>query len=135
MAGPGTLYQTTLTNIGILNVTAYAVYTASGGLNILIDNKDSTTNLQLAVSLPKTYNIGSLLQLAQYSPSGASNPCYPSGASGPCLTETSGVTIQGATVSYTNGSFSPGTPYYISPSGNQITVYVPALSAVLLQLQ
>lgn len=122
LAGQGTLYKTTVT-AGSLNVTAYAVYTASGGLNLIINNKDSTNNLQVSVQLPKTYVLGTLLELTQYT----------TGAPGPDISATTSVTIQGATVG-TNGSFTPSTPYYIASSGNQITCYVPALSAVLLQL-
>jgi hypothetical protein len=122
LAGQGTLYTTSLSGIGSLNVTAYAVKTASGGLNLVIVNKDSTQNLQLTVQLPQTAGSATLLEMTQLS----------SGASGPSLSATSGVTIQGATIGV-NGSFSPGEAYTLSASASQVTCYVPALSAVLVQ--
>ena len=123
LAGQGTLYTTTLSGIGSLNVTAYAVKTSSGGLNVIVANKDSTQNLQLSVQLPQTANSATLLEMTQLS----------SGASGPNLSATSGVTVQGTTVS-PNGSFSPGQAYILNPGGTQLTCYVPYLSAVLIQV-
>jgi hypothetical protein len=121
LAGLGTLYQTQV-SAGSLNVTAYAVKTATG-LNIVAVNKDSTQNLQAVLSLPQTATTASLLALTQLS----------SGASGPNLNATSGVTIQGALVN-PDGSFAPAAAYTLSPSGTQLTCYVPALSAVLIQI-
>jgi hypothetical protein len=56
------------------------------------------------------------------------------GASGPDLTATSGVTIQGAAVN-PDGSFSPGTAYTLTTNGSSLSCYVPALSAVLIQVE
>ena len=123
LAGQGALYSTSLTGIGDLNVTAYAVRASSGGLNVIVVNKDSAQNLQLSVQLPQTASSATLLELTQLS----------SGASGPNLSATSGVTIQGATISPT-GSFSPGKAYVLNPGGVQLTCYVPYLSAVLIQV-
>jgi hypothetical protein len=123
LAGQGTLYTTTLSGIGSLNITAYAVKTASGGLNIIVVNKDSAQNLQLTVSLPLSAPSATLLEMTQLS----------SGATGPSLSATSGVTIQGATIG-ANGSYSPGSAYSLSASGTQLTCYVPFLSAVLIQI-
>jgi len=123
LAGQGTLYTTGLSGVGSLNVTAYAVKTASG-LNIVVVNKDSAQNLQLAIQLPQSATSATLLELTQLS----------SGASGPSLSATSGVTIQGSTVG-ANGSFTAGTPYTLSPNGSQLTCYVPYLSAVLIRTQ
>jgi hypothetical protein len=55
------------------------------------------------------------------------------GASAPSLTATSGITIQGASVG-ASGSFSPGAAYTLTLSGAQLNCYVPALSAVLIQI-
>jgi len=123
LAGQGTLYTTSISGIGSLNITAYAVKTASGGLNLIIVNKDSTQNLQLTTQLPEEAGTATLLEMTQLSP----------GASGPDLSATSGVTIQGASIG-TNGSFSPSAAYTLSASGEQVTCYVPALSAVLVQI-
>jgi len=123
LAGQGTLQTTSLSGIGSLNITAYAVKTASGGLNLIIVNKDSTQNLQLTAQLPQAASLATLLEMTQLS----------TGASGPSLSATSGVTIQGASIG-ANGSFSPGAAYTLSASGEQVTCYVPALSAVLVQI-
>ena len=123
LAGQGNLYTTSLSGIGSLNVTAYAVKTSSGGLNLVIVNKDSSQNLQLTVQLPQIASSATLLELTQLS----------SGATAPNLSATSGVTIQGASIGI-NGSFTPGAAYTLTANDMQITCYVPALSAVLIQI-
>jgi hypothetical protein len=120
LAGTGTLYSTDLA-AGNLNATAYAVKT-SNGMNLVVVNKDSTQNLRLTVQLPQAAASATLLEMTQQS----------SGAAAPSLTATSGVTIQGASVG-SDGSFSPGTGYQLTPNGTGVSCYVPALSAVLVQ--
>jgi hypothetical protein len=122
LAGQGTLYKTQV-SAGSLNVTGYAVRTSSGGLNIIVVNKDLTQNLQLSVALPQTANSATLLAMTQLS----------SGATPPDLTATAGVTIQGASVNL-DGTFSPSTAYTLTGDSPQLTCYVPALSAVLIQV-
>jgi len=122
LAGTGTLYVTQV-SAGSLNVTAYAVKSSSGGLNVVIVNKDLTQNLQVTVSFPQSFSTGTLLAMTQLS----------SGATAPDLSATSGVMIQGAMVGV-DGTFSPNAAYTVQPSGTQVTCYVPALSAVLLQV-
>jgi len=122
LAGQGTLYTTQI-SAGSLNVTAYAVQTFSGGLNLVIINKDLTQNLQLTTELPQSASSSTLLTMTQLT----------TGAAGPDLSATSGVTIQGASVNV-DGSFSPSAAYTLNPSGTQLTSYVPALSAVLIQI-
>jgi len=120
LAGTGTLYSTSLA-AGTLNVTAYAVK-GSSGTNLVIVNKDSSQNLQLTIQMPATVKTASLLEMTQLS----------TGYTAPSLTATSGVTIQNASVS-ASGAFTPDAAYVLSPSGSQITCYVPTLSAVLIQ--
>ena len=122
LAGQGTLYQTTV-SAGSLNVTAYTVRTPGGGLNLVIVNKDATNNLQVSTMLPQTINTASLLELTQLTP----------GASAPSLTATTGVTIQSATIN-ANGSFTPAAAYALTAGGTTLNCYVPALSAVLVQI-
>jgi hypothetical protein len=122
LAGTGTLYQTVVT-AGSLNVTAYAVKTASGGLNVVMVNKDSTQNVQVSMTLPQTVSAATLMGMTQLT----------SGASGPDLSATAGVTIQGASVQV-DGTFSPSAAYTLTASGSSVSCYVPALSAVLIQL-
>jgi hypothetical protein len=122
VAGQGALYTTQI-SAGSLNVTAYAVKTPSGGLNLIVVNKDLTQNLQLAMQLPQSASSATLLAMTQLT----------SGAAGPDLSATSGVKIQSANVS-PDGTFSPAAAYVLKPSGSQLTCYVPALSAVLIQI-
>jgi hypothetical protein len=122
LAGQGTVYKTQV-SAGSLNVSGYAIRTSSGGLNIIVVNKDLTQNLQLGVALPQTANSATLLAMTQQS----------SGATTPELTATAGVTIQGASVNV-DGTFSPAAAYTLTASSPQLTCYVPALSAVLIQV-
>jgi hypothetical protein len=123
LAGQGTLYSTSLSGIGSLNVTAYAVRTGPGKLSLVIVNKDSTQNLDLTIALPQSASAATLMELTQGS----------SGATSPSLSATSGVTIQGASIGV-DGSFSPGAAYTLTASGSQVSCYVPTLSAVLVQI-
>jgi hypothetical protein len=120
LAGQGTLYTSQIT-AGSLNVTAYAVKTSSG-LNLIVVNKDLTQNRQLTVQLPRSASAATLLTMTQLT----------SGATGPDLSATSGVAIQGASVN-PDGTFSLAAPYTLNPSGSELTCYIPALSAVLIQ--
>ena len=113
LAGTGTLLGTTLSASG-LNVTAYAVKAASGGLSLIIVNKDSTQNLSLTVDCGQTVSLATLLEMT-----------------GPSLDATSGVTIQGATIGQ-DGTFTPQTAYTLTATGNTVSCYVAALSAVLI---
>jgi hypothetical protein len=120
LAGQGTLYPTSV-SAGGLNVTAYAVKNASGGLSVVVVNKDETQNLRLTITLPQTATSAKLLAMTQLS----------SGASSPSLSATSGVTIQGAAVN-PDGTFTPAAAYTPTVNGTQVACYVPALSAVLI---
>jgi hypothetical protein len=51
----------------------------------------------------------------------------------PSLSATSGVTIQTSGVSASAG-FSPATPYTVQAGSTNLTVYVPYLSAILVQI-
>jgi hypothetical protein len=122
LAGQGTLYTSEL-NAGSLNVTAYAVKNSSGALNLVVNNKDLTNNLNLSIQLSQTAGSATLLEMTQLS----------AGTTAPDLTAISGVTIQGADVNV-NGSFSPSAAFILNPNGAQLSCYVPALSAVLVQI-
>jgi hypothetical protein len=123
LAGYGTLLSTTVSASGA-NITAYAVKTASSGINIIILNKDMAQNLQATVTLPQTVSNAALLLLTQLT----------TGNSGPSLAAASGVTIQGSNIT-TSGAFSPGVANTITINGGTtVTCQVPYLSAVILQL-
>jgi hypothetical protein len=122
LAGAGSLLTTQL-SAGSLNATAYAVKTPSGGLNLVVVNKDLTQNLQLTAQLPQSATTATLISMNQLS----------IGATAPDLTATSGVTIQESIV-YPDGGFFPLAAFTLVPSGTQLECYVPALSAVLIQI-
>jgi hypothetical protein len=115
LAGPGTLLETQL-SAGSVDVTAYAVRTASGGLNLILVNKDTIQNLTITIETNQSIQRATLQTMT-----------------GPNLAATSGVTIQGATVNK-DGSFAPESPDPLTPSGTQTTCFIPALSAVLISI-
>jgi hypothetical protein len=119
LAGQGALCATQI-SAGSLNVTAYAVKNSSGGLNLVVVNKDLTQNLQLTAQLPQSADSASLIAMTQLT----------NGATGPDLSATSGVTVQGASVNPDGTSF-PSAAYTLNTSGSQLACYVPALSTVL----
>jgi hypothetical protein len=124
LAGQGTMLQTQL-SANQINATAYAVKSPTGGLNLVLVNKDPTQNLQLTAQLPIAQAAaGATLQaMTQLS----------SGAGAPSLSATDGIMIQGSAVS-PGGGFSPSAPYNLALSSSQVSCYVPALSAVLVQI-
>jgi hypothetical protein len=122
LAGAGSLLSTQI-SAGSLNATAYTVKSATGALNLIILNKDSTQNLQASIALPRSTTSATLLEMTQLT----------AGATAPNLSATEGVTIQSATVN-PDGTFSPSAAYILNPTNNQLSCYVPALSAVLLQI-
>jgi hypothetical protein len=121
MAGTGNLLSTQL-SAGALNATAYALQTADG-MSVLLVNKDATENLELSIVLPQAMSSATLQQMTQLS----------AGATAPSLAALSGVSIQGARVA-TDGAFQPGAAYSLTLNGTQLSCYVPALSAVLVEL-
>jgi hypothetical protein len=122
LAGTGSMLSTQLT-AGSLNVTGYAIQNPAGGMSLVVVNKDATQNLELSLTLPAPMKTGLLRTLTQLSP----------GAAGPSLSALAGVTLQGASVA-ADGSFNPEAGYPLTPDSDQLSCYVPALSAVLIQL-
>ncbi len=122
LAGQGSLLSTQL-SAASLNVTSYAVSNSEGGLSLIVVNKDATQNLDLSIALPAAMTSATLQTMTQLS----------AGASTPSLTALSGVTIQGAPVDL-DGTFTPSTAYDLTVTGEQLSCYVPTLSAVLIQL-
>ena len=88
LAGHGTLLETQLA-AGTVDATAYAVRTASGGLNLVVVNKDTLQNMTLTIETNQNIQSATLQTMT-----------------GASLAATSGVTIQGATVN-PDGSFFP----------------------------
>jgi hypothetical protein len=115
MAGQGSIINTSVAAEG-LNVTAYTVKSADGTLSIVAVNKDVSRNLQLDIECGQAVNSANGLVM-----------------SGPGLDATSGVKIQGATVTI-DGGFTPGPAYTAQFSGSTVTCYLDALSAILLKV-
>ena len=115
LAGSGTLLETQL-SAGGAPVTAYALRTASGGLNLIVVNKDTSQNLALTIQTSQ-----SIKTATSQTMTGAS------------LAATSGVTIQGALVNK-DGSFAPTSAATLTASGTRTTCNIPALSAALISI-
>ena len=116
LAGHGTLLRTRLSNTNF-NATMYAVLTASGIINIVIVNKEEFSSLKISIDCGKPIKSATVIELMNTD-----------------LTATSGQTIQGATVA-TDGSITLGLPYAaVNISSSWVTCYVPAISAILLQV-
>jgi hypothetical protein len=115
LAGPGTLLETQLA-AGTVGATAYAVRTASGGLNLVVVNKDAVQNLTLTIATNQNIQSATLQTMT-----------------GASLAATSGVTIQGATVN-PDGSFFPTATGTLTPAGTQTTCFIPALTAALISI-
>ena len=115
LAGAGSLFGTSVSASG-LNVTAYAVKSSQGGVNIVLVNKDSTQSLRVSIDCGQTLNSAVLLLMTA-----------------PSLDATSGVTIQGSGIA-SDGGFCPGAPYTLPVSGSTVSCYLGALSAALISV-
>jgi hypothetical protein len=115
LAGTGTLLETQL-SAGNVDATAYALRTPSGGLNIIVVNKDSLQNLTLTIQAGQAIQTASIQIMT-----------------GPSLAAVSGVTIQGATMN-NDGSFAPASPGTLTASADRTTCFIPALSAALISI-
>jgi hypothetical protein len=82
----------------------------------VVVNKDTVQNLALSVDTGRNVNTAALLALT-----------------GPALSATTGVSIQGAAVAQT-GDFAPAAAYTPTVAAGMVTCYVPAASAVLIQI-
>jgi hypothetical protein len=120
LAGQGELLPTKF-SVANFNATIYAVRTATGGLNIVMVNKEVFQSLKITIDCNQQVNAADLIELQ-----------------GSSLSATSGQTIQGYSVTV-DGSFIPGPtsglPYAPENiSSSWVTCYVPAISAVLLRV-
>lgn len=117
LAGLGDLLGTTFSNRNF-NATVYAVRMASGAIRIMMVNKEQFQSLKITIDCGQAISQGVLVEMT-----------------GPSLTATMGQMIQGGTVAV-DGSIVPGAPYApLNISASFVTCYVPAISAVLLQVQ
>jgi hypothetical protein len=119
LAGPGDLLPTTFSNKNF-KATIYAVRTASGGLNVVIVNKEVYQSLKITIDCGIQVQGASLIELR-----------------GPSLSALTGQTLQGATIG-TDGSLVESGPWVAyaaeNISSSYVTCYVPAIAAILLQI-
>jgi hypothetical protein len=114
LMGTGNLLETQL-SVGDAAVTAYALRTESGDLNVMLVNKE-TQNLIITVEAGQTINSASMQSMTA-----------------PDLSATTGVTIQGASVDR-DGSFAPAASITLPAMGSQTTCSIPGLSAALVSI-
>jgi hypothetical protein len=114
-AGTGDLYPATVSS-GSVSLSAFAVAQADGSTNVVLVNKDATTDVSV------TLDAGSA----------ATTSCalYLEGASQTATT----VTFGRATVSAT-GAWTPGPPVALTATGGKVSVLVPASSAALVHVE
>jgi hypothetical protein len=116
LVGQGTLLRTTFSNKEF-KATVYTVLAASGGMSIVIVNKEVFQSLKITIDCGKTINGADLIELRSTA-----------------LSATTGQTLQGGTVD-NDGSITLGTHYApANSSSSWVTCYVPAISAVLLRV-
>jgi hypothetical protein len=116
LAGQGQLLATMI-DAASLNASAYTVQNSGSKLSLIVNNKDSTQNLQVVATFPGAVKSASLQLL-----------------SGPSLSATTGVMIQGSPVN-PDGAFAPQSPYGLPISADSFTGYVPAASAALISVE
>jgi hypothetical protein len=116
LVGQGNLLRTTFSNKDF-KATVYTVLAASGGMSIVIVNKELFQSLKITIDCGKAINGAGLIELRSTA-----------------LTATTGQTLQGGTVD-NNGSIRYGTHHTpANVSASWVTCYVPAISAVLLRV-
>jgi hypothetical protein len=111
---PGNVIPAIATAPSNINFTAYGVRHADGTISVVLNNKD--TNHTVAV----TDNLGPHVTEAQMIE-----------LTGPSLKSTNGYTLGGATIN-TDGTWNGGVQKTLSAPNGQLTVYVPPISAILL---
>ncbi len=116
LAGQGDLLAASISAPAGLNLTAYAVASSQGCRNIVVVNKDATTNLSLTIA-----------------PSGLASRAELWLLTGPALDATSGTMIQGSSVAQ-DGTFCPGSAYSLPVLDGTIRCYLGAASAALIRI-
>jgi hypothetical protein len=119
LVGQGDLLGTTFSNKNF-NATIYAVRSSSGGMTIVIVNKEVYQSLNITIDCGQEVNGGVILELT-----------------GPSLSATTGQMLQGTTIGV-DGAFVPSVPSEAyapaNISSSHVTCYVPAISAILLRI-
>ncbi len=97
-----------------INFTAYGVRRANGGISVLLINKDTNNSANVSVNLGANVSGAQLIELT-----------------GPALDATNGYTLGGAAIN-PDGSWSGGVQTMLSAINGQVNVFVPPISAILL---
>lgn len=119
--GPGRVLGTRFVGATAGSV-AVAVSRADGTTATIIANTDLSSSLALDISLPAAVTTATAVEMRQGT-----------AAAAPDLKATTGVSIQGATVDAA-GKFAPASAYILSVTSGTARVYVPAGSAVLVEM-
>lgn len=114
MMGEGTLLNSTIDSGGF-NLSVYAIKTASG-FSVMLVNKVENQSFKITLQLPASVSRATVLQLT-----------------GPGLSSKTGIAIQNAQISLTFGLGAMDAAYSAPVFGQSVTVYVPALAAVLVK--
>jgi hypothetical protein len=121
LAGQGNLLDTTVQTSNP-NLTAYALdYQADGSTSVVLDNKSSTTGVQVTVDVGAAVTSASAIYL-QGMPAGS------------LTAPASSVTLAGAQVT-PQGTWARNPPYVQSTSGNTVSIFIPPVSAAVVRVQ
>lgn len=111
---PGNVIPATVTRAANLNFTAYGVRRADGAISAVLNNKDTSKTVVVTVNLGPGVTRAQLIELT-----------------GPSLYSTRGFTLGGAAIN-PDGSWNGGVQAVLTATNGQLTVYVPPISAILL---
>jgi hypothetical protein len=111
---PGNITPATIMLASNINFTAYGVWQADGSYSALLNNKDESDTAAVSINLGPDVAGAQLIELT-----------------GPSLDNTSGFMLGGATINI-DGSWNGGVQQVLSATNGQLTVFVPPISAVLL---
>ena len=115
MAGQGNIFACNLSVNG-LNVTAYAVATPGGGINLVLLNKDPYQSIDLSIDCGQKITTANMIALT-----------------GPALSGTSGLSLQGASIQL-DGTLAANPAYTLAVDGSSVQCYLSAKSAALITL-
>ncbi len=110
----GNVVPATVTPASNINFTAYGVRRTDGTISALLNNKETSNTVAVSVNLGPDVTGARLIELTGLS-----------------LYSTSGCTLGGATIN-PDGTWNGGGQEVLSATNGQLTVYVPPISAVLL---
>ena len=114
MLSQGNVMAATVTLASNINFTAYGVRRPAGGMSALLNNKETNDYVKVTVNLGPDVTGAQWLVL-----------------NGPALDSTNGYTIGGAVIN-PDGSWSGGLQGTIPATNGQLTVYLPPITAMIL---